>query len=156
MVDRIFRVPPQDNPQVDRIKDDERQKRQNPEEEGEDQEAKKKEDAFDPKKQGPAYEQLFHTKEEGIPRPRYFTGRNLNKETGPKKDVSLDEMRTVIEQKERTFSETLKNTFRKSFVYRLGWKDPDTKRGNIEIILAYVTVFVVLMAFFFAVWIILF
>src|SRR3989338_10199784 len=109
MVDRIFRVPPQENPQVDRIKDDEQKKQQNPEDE-EDEGQKKRVDAFDPKKQGPAHDQLLHTKQTGVPQAGYFARRNLDKkrETGLGKNVSADEMQTVIEQKEKTFSQTLK------------------------------------------------
>lgn len=60
---------------------------------------------------------------------------------------------TTINPKETTLSRTLK-MLRLRWWHRLGLKDPETNSNNLEIMLAYATVIVVLSAVLFAVWLI--
>lgn len=67
-------------------------------------------------------------------------------------EASLPE---VIESHEPSLSQTLKMLLKKTWPQRLGIKDSQTNRKNQEVILAYVTVLVIILAFVLAVWLIL-
>lgn len=61
-----------------------------------------------------------------------------------------EEVTRVTRVPERTLSQTVKMLVKKTWIQKLGLQDPDTRRTNGEIVLAYVTVIVVLLALIFA------
>lgn len=68
-----------------------------------------------------------------------------------KTDFKDEVTRVTNDTGERTFSQTIKLLVKKTWIQKIGIQDPETRKTNTEIALAYLTVAVVVLSFIFAV-----
>ncbi len=148
MVDRINKVTP-DHIRVDEAKDalEEESQQASPEDDGAEP---------DSKESPPVIADAFDRNLEKTDWKLYLDQAKQNKAKisvlSPESKVNLhDEVTRVTSVPENTFSQTLKQAIKKTWIQFMGLQDAETKRFNSEVIFVYVTIIVVVLFFVFAV-----
>jgi hypothetical protein len=93
---------------------------------------------------------LQHVRPQTVLHPEDVTEERVLAFFVPDVRVTAHEEVTVVTPEEKTFSQTVKLLFKRTWAQKIGIQDPDTKTPNQEIIWAYVTVAVVVASLLFA------